>query len=819
MKNLSFLATPVLWVLRKLMFVWVRTTTLPESIAALELKPGVPVCFVLERSGLRDWMVLDELTARLSLPRPTDPLVLGTRVERRSVFYLRQVTGIIFRRPSPELSPRLGRIVAAVRDGPDLDVQIVPVSVFWGRAPDKERSFFKGFFSENWVVGGRFRRMLTVLLHGRNTLVQFSRPMSLRQVLDEDLSAAITVRKICRILRVHYRRVRIATVGPDLSHRRTLINQLLESRAIREAVLLEAERKKIPVEKARQRARKHAYEIAADYSYNVVRLLERLLARFWNRIYDGVVINHFDKLRDIAEGNEIIYVPNHRSHIDYLLINYVVYEKGFVSPHVAAGINLNLPVIGRILRRGGAFFMRRSFKGSALYSAVFRQYLIANLVKGVPIEFFIEGGRSRTGRTLNPKPGMLSMIVRGYLSEPTRPVVFMPANLGYEKLVEGGTYMADAGTVKEKESLGGLIRAVRGLKGKFGRAYVNFAEPIDLKSVLDEYEPGWNSAGYTDDHRPDWLEPATIDLGRRIVTAINDAAAVHPVALLALVLLATPKRAMAEGDLARQLEYYLEIQREAPYSDLVTLTSLSGTAIIEYGESLGFLKRKRHPLGDVIFMEDDTARQMTYYRNNILHLYALPSLIACCFVRNREIRLAQVSDLIAMVYPYVRAELFLRWSDKELKSATAAALEALVKIGLVTRKKRSDVLVRCEAHSIEGMRLGLLARCTMQTLERYFIVVALLLKHGPGRLTAAELEQQCVLMAEKVSLLLEFSSSEYFDRALFKDFIHQLRLLGVVWADQNGCLLYRDALARVDEAAQLVLSEPVRLNILQITQS
>jgi glycerol-3-phosphate O-acyltransferase len=74
-------------------------------------------------------------------------------------------------------------------------------------------------------------------------------------------------------------------------------------------------------------------------------------------------------------GHEVIYVPSHRSHIDYLLLSYLLYVNGIVPPHIAAGVNLNLPVVGPILRRGGAFFLRRSFKSNALYSAVFSEYV------------------------------------------------------------------------------------------------------------------------------------------------------------------------------------------------------------------------------------------------------------------------------------------------------------------------------------------------------------------------------------------------------------------------------------------------------------
>jgi glycerol-3-phosphate O-acyltransferase len=129
--------------------------------------------------------------------------------------------------------------------------------------------------------------------------------------------------------------------------------------------------------------------------------------------------------------------------MDYLLLSYVVYHKGYAVPHIAAGINLNMPVIGSFLRRGGAFFLRRSFGGNATYAAVFTRYLGTILARGHSLEYFIEGGRSRTGRLLKPRIGMLSMTVRSYVRNPARPVVFVPVYFGYERVVEAGTYVGE----------------------------------------------------------------------------------------------------------------------------------------------------------------------------------------------------------------------------------------------------------------------------------------------------------------------------------------------------------------------------------------
>jgi glycerol-3-phosphate O-acyltransferase len=303
------------------------------------------------------------------------------------------------------------------------------------------------------------------------------------------------VRRLLRSLRAAFRAQRASTIGPDLSHRRTMVAHILRTQAVRHAVRREMQARRELAAAARGRgraglarrarrravlltARKYALEIAANYSQPFITFMASVLRRLWTRLYDGVEFEHVDKLQQAGDGAEIIYVPCHRSHMDYLLLSYVIYHKGFAVPHVAAGLNLNMPVIGRYLRKGGAFFLRRSFKGQALYAAVFTKYLGFMMARGHPLEYFIEGGRSRTGRLLAPRTGMLSMTVRSYLNDPKRPVVFMPVYFGYERIVEGRTYIGElSGRPKEKESIAGLIKSLWVLRSKFGTVHVNLGEP------------------------------------------------------------------------------------------------------------------------------------------------------------------------------------------------------------------------------------------------------------------------------------------------------------------------------------------------------
>jgi glycerol-3-phosphate O-acyltransferase len=654
-----------------------------------------------------------------------------------------------------------------------------------------------------------------------------------------DLPPQRAVRRAMRALRAGFRAQRASTIGPDLSHRRTMVAHIMRTQAVRHAVRAEIKVRLArarglrgraqgrQLKRARRRAvlltaRKDAMEIAANYSQTFITIMASVLSRVWTRLYDGVDFEHVEKLHDIGDGAEIIYVPCHRSHMDYLLLSYVIYRKGFAVPHVAAGVNLNLPVVGHFLRKGGAFFLRRSFKGDALYSAVFSKYLGFMMARGHPLEYFIEGGRSRTGRMLAPRTGMLSMTVRSYLREPNRPVVFMPVYFGYERIVEGRTYIGElSGAPKEKESILGLIRSLSVLRSKFGTVHVNLGEPIVLDELLARYNPSWRdapgAAGREEGAPPGWIVEAIHELAARITSGINAAAAVTPINLVAMALLATPRQALGEADLVRQMELYRDLMREAPYSPLVTVTAQSGVEMMRYAESMGMLERQLHPLGDILRMTAERAILATYYRNNVLHLFAIPSLIACCFLSNSRMRTVDLQRMVWRVYPYIKAELAIRWTEEEMAGVVDRLLAAMARLRLLESDEDASEWRRPPPASVEAFQLSLLAEATIQTIERYYLVVALLLQAGSGIMSQEALEERCHLTAQRMSVLYGLNSPEFFDKTLFRHFIELLRRRNVIAAGEDGAIKFGEPLLGVAADARLVLSEQLRHDILQVT--
>ncbi len=807
------------WLLHRVLAIWVRFRVLPEDIPARLQSRAAPVCYVLERRSITDLAVLQRACVRFKIPRPGKRL-LGGSSDLRSYFYLSSPRGFWDERLDRRPPPQLDQMLAALDGNPELDVELVPVAVYWGRAPQREASWLRLLLVENWALTSRARKLLQVLFNGRNTLVELEDPLSLRRLLGEEAGLSVRGRRVARSLRALYAQHRAARIGPDLSHRRTIVTRVLRTRAVRMAVAQEMREKSLTRRMALLQATRYAEEIAANYSHAFVRFLERLLTWLWNRLYDGVAVGHLETLERVAQGNEIVYVPCHRSHMDYLLLSYVIYVNGYPVPHIAAGINLNLPIVGRLLRMGGAFFIRRSFRGNGLYTIVFMKYLAAIMARGHSIEYFIEGGRSRTGRPLQPKTGMLSMTVRSFLRDPARPVVFLPVYFGYERVVEGATYVGElSGKPKEKESVLGLLRTLRKLRERFGRVHVNLGEPIELESVLDRHDTGWRTRPFDEDARAPWIAAAVDDLAGRIMRNINAAAAVTPVNLLAIILLAMPRQALPEADLERQIDLYRALLRGFPYSDRITLTELRGAEVIAYGEAMKVLQRQKHPLGDIVRMSDESAVLATYFRNNVLHLFAMPSLLACVFSSNAEVPHDDIHRLAWRIYPYIAAELFLAWSEDELPTVVDGVLNCMRDHGLVQSDAGRTVWRRPPPSSAEAMQLSVLAQATIQTIERYYLAIAQLVAAGSGEISQSVLEERCQLNAQRIAMLYGLNSPEFFDRTLFENFIDLLRRRAVVRSSAAGKLEFDEVLMRVAADAQFVLSEQIRHSILQVTHS
>jgi glycerol-3-phosphate O-acyltransferase len=788
--------------LRRCMLLPVRY----EVQAAAAPPSGGKLCYVVETDRLEDRVVLEDLCRSRGwrAPQPEFPSAGSC-----GVWSLRRPHRWFTRRSAPrDLAEPAASLVLDEAAAPH--AHFVPVAVYWGRAPGREHSLIKLLLSEDWGLSGRVRRLFAVLFHGRDVLIKVGEALPAAELREGDLDPDLVERRLGRVLRVFFNQQRTSTVGPDLSHRRLLVDEVLASPLVADAI--SRERRASPrtrEQKIKARARSYVEEIAADYSYPVVRTLDRAFHWLWNRLYDGLDVRHLDSVSGIASGTELVYVPCHRSHIDYMLLAYVIYRSGLAPPHIAAGVNLDLPLVGTILRRGGAFYIRRTFRGNALYAAVFRSYFQTILARGFPVKYFIEGTRSRTGRLLAPKLGLLTMTIESYLRDRGRPIVFVPVYFGYEKLIEGPTFIGELqGQRKRQETLSGFLRSLTALRQRFGRVQVSFSRPIALDVLLDELRPGWRETESLERLRPDWLPDVAEVLGRRILTAINDAAVVNAVNLVALVVLSMPKQTLVEAELIAQLELYLALSKAAPYSDRSGSSDSTPAEMIGRCEAMGWLTRSPRRWGDILMMDERTAVLASYYRNNIVHLFALPALIASVFNNRTEIGPEQLCALVGRLYPCFRRELYLRLTTPELPAECDRICATLVELGVL--EVRGGRFGRPGPASGRAAQLRLCAELVLPFLERYFLGVGVLLGEGSGRLRRGELIDRCVDAAEQLSLIFSLNAPDLFNRGLFENLLSNLGDLGIVSSGTGGTLSFAAAPLE-DLAAALAATLPPQL--------
>lgn len=786
---------------QRLLYAWVRTTILP--LEGPDLDPKVAVVYVLETRSLSNALVLARELRRLGLPSPWTPRVVGGQRLARGMIPLKAREGFFGRSPQRAYGTTLETLLAAVAADPKLAVQLQPVSVFWGRAPDREPSGLALLFPDDWPLMGRLRKLLLIILHGRNTWLEFSPPVSLRRYQDDSPPGEATVRKLALILGVHFQSRRRAVLGPELPARRVMIETLVNASNVRQVIAEEAAASVFSETQLNRTARKYAEEIAAGFSYPLILLMRRALYWLWHRLYDGIEVSHFDSLEQALPGNQVIYVPCHRSHIDYILILYLLYTRGLALPRVAAGINLNAPGIGFFVRRGGAFFLRRTFKGNRLYAAVLDEYMSLHLARGVPIKYFIEGGRSRSGYLLAPKMGMLDMTVRGFFRYPYRPVVFVPMYIGFERLVEGDSYLAElSGEKKRRESLLGLLRSLWGLKRYYGKAHLNVGEPLDLETLLTAHRPHWRQETRELESRPDWLPPVVARLAREIQIRVNDAAVLTPVNLLALVLLGAPRRAMAKQTLLTQLALYQKLLQILPYHPRTTLTPLSPAAVLEHAGRLVALRQRQDELGEVIYLEEREGYLLSYFRNNSLHLLVLPALLARAFQHlDGGLEMARILAWLSLLYPAFRDALFLRWEEAELAEEVSRQLNGLRDLGLL--EERED-----RWYPVEGdatLQLALLGRNVDATVGRLTVVLLMLAGAAPTGMDETTLLGRYRVYRERVDLLHQLSLATVEERISLPESLSSLEKAGRINRDDKGFLVLCEeaAAVAVDLAALL----------------
>ncbi|XP_047737203.1 glycerol-3-phosphate acyltransferase 1, mitochondrial isoform X2 [Hyalella azteca] len=301
---------------------------------------------------------------------------------------------------------------------------------------------------------------------------------------------------------VHCSRLKVNFPYPAISNQVILEDDRIQTAV--DQVVNESIPEDLPVEKraascrslrTMQLARAHRIlnDMKAAISTTLIRITGYVLFKVFSRLLKSVVV-HKGQLEAIQraskKGTPLIFVPLHRSHVDYLFVTWVLFNCQIPAPIVAAGENLNMPVFGALLRGTGGFFIKRRLESNkarrdVLYRALLQCYMSHSLHAGYNLEFFIEGGRTRTGKPAMPKGGLLSVILDAYLSGMLDDAMIVPIAINYDKLVDGNFIREQLGQSKVPESFWGAVCAIcKVLSTNYGQSRIDFGAPFSLKEFV-----------------------------------------------------------------------------------------------------------------------------------------------------------------------------------------------------------------------------------------------------------------------------------------------------------------------------------------------
>jgi glycerol-3-phosphate O-acyltransferase len=646
---------------------WVTSHYVPvDPVAELQLDLSRPIIYLVAQNCASDLLGLQSCCLQAGLPDPYCPITIDEKNVSATIFIDDSALSSPKANQTPAYLAKYQQLLDLHRRQPNLDIQLLPVTFYWGRNPGKQgkRSCFDRV--EQRPVGS-LHKICMVLKNGKDHLIRFNKPISIaalrhrheqqkieQQINSDDLQLA---HKLAKIALTYFANQKRYSIGPKLPNRSAMIEAVLQQPLLRKTISTAAAEEHCTEPQVEEQCRKYLLEISANFSYPLLRVFRLMLKWLWNHLYRGIEVNHAQAVRQANQsGAEIIYLPCHRSHMDYLLLSYLLVEQGLVAPHVAAGINLSFFPLGPIFRRSGAFFLRRSFKGSPLYTAVFNAYFSMLFKQGYPIEFFSEGGRSRTGRLLPPKTGLLATTLQTYLNQPERNVMLVPIYIGYDHIMEVNTYIKElSGQKKDKESVWQLFAAVKKL-GNFGRVFVNFGEPISLKKHFDQQAPNWQTAEI--DERQ--FKMHVQQVAQQVMVAINQATAVSALPLCAAILLASKNFQSKKTVFLALLSKHQQLL--GLKSENSSLTYAKEKNCLVYRQALSMNKFEQD--GERVFCSKNQALQLNYYRNNIVHVFALPSLVChtlCYLMRiNKTLSPDNLIYYAAKIYPFLAADYFLK---------------------------------------------------------------------------------------------------------------------------------------------------------------
>jgi len=426
---------------------------------------------------------------------------------------------------------------------------------------------------------------------------------------------------------------------------RLVHEEILDSPAFRGALTKLARESEKSAATLARTASGYLREMAATHSAFVIDLVAHLIKKLYTLGYGESLLYDHEQLIGIAglvQQYPVVFLPTHKSNLDHLSLQYMLHENGLPPNHTAGGINMNFFPVGPLVRRSGTFFIRRSFKDNALYKRVLGSYIDYLIEKRFNLEWYIEGGRSRSGKLLPPRFGILAFVVDAFRRGKSDDVYLIPVSINYDQIQDVRSYSAEArGGAKQKEGFGWFVSVVRDLSKRYGDIHIRFGEPLSLRTQLGAPVP---------DAEPD-PDEESLELQKlafEVSLRINRVTAITPTSLVTLTLLGTGDRALTVPEVRSSLAYLVRYvhERKLPTSvDLHSLETDEGVRLIlESLRGTGVVSCYSEGPEAVYVIGPEQQLSAAYYRNTIVHFFVNRGIAELALIRAGQVPVEDPTD-------------------------------------------------------------------------------------------------------------------------------------------------------------------------------
>jgi len=801
------------------------------------------VVYVLRNLSFVDFFALDYLTKRLRLPQVRfandlglwvlEPMGRGwlhalfdrseasdSRDLRRAI--LTGESAALFLKRPPHMFERVARgrgkiegdlfirTLFEVQRESARPILLVPQVFVWSKHPDSAQQTALDVLLGSREWPGKIRTVAQFLANYRHVTLRAGEPVDVRAFLAKEndgareggpLSDDVLVRRMTYTLLRRLERERSAVVGPAKKPADRLREEVIRSPRLQKIITDMAGQGEADRRVLTERAYAMVREMEAAIDMNLIVGIDKAFEAVMSRMYSGLEIDEegLARVRTAAKDASLILLPSHKSHVDYMVLAYLFYRNHLPLPIVAAGENLSFFPVGPLFRRAGAFFIRRSFHGDRLYGAVVDAYMRRLIKDGFSLEFFLEGGRSRTGKLLPPKMGLLSLVVDAALSAPGRKIYFVPISIGYERVVEEKEFVRElSGAEKPKEDVRGLVASAGLVRGRYGRLNVQFGPLLTLEGVLDEIERDSFPTGSAprETSRLAKLTPArrravVTRLGHRVMNEVNQVTAVTSGALIATALLTHRGRGIAHpalveacGRLAGMLQGFGArftpslLSRSQPgqirasaVREACELFSRAGHLEVKTpGAGLTALGSRPRPGPDAIYVVPDEARlSLDLSKNLVVHFFVARGLVATALVAT----LASPTETLRTETLRDRVHALSRLFKYEFQFRADASFEQIFEETVAAMDRDRELVREGESIGVRGedglAKISLYAEIVRNFVEGYRVAARGLLTLVKGPLPSKDAAKRAIATGERMFLAGEIEKREAISRPVIEN--------------------------------------------------